>query len=83
MILAEFGLPRDAFDKVVDRPGHDRRYAVDASKLMRALGWKPVRTDFEAGLRETIAWYRNNTEWWIRAKEETEQMCASLAIALR
>lgn len=82
MILAEFGLPKDAFDKVADRPGHDRRYAVDASKLMRALGWRPVHTDFEAGLRETIAWYRDNTEWWIRAKGEAEQMYASLASAL-
>lgn len=66
MILAEFGLPGDAFDKVADRPRHDRRYAVDASKLMRALGWRPVHTDFEAGLREAIAWYRDNTEWWKR-----------------
>ena len=79
MILAEFGLPGDAFDKVADRPGHDRRYAVDASKLMRTLGWRPVHTDFEAGLRETIAWYRDNAEWWKMEKEETEQRYRSLA----
>lgn len=79
MILAEFGLPRDAFDKVADRPRHDRRYAVDASKLMQTLGWRPTHTDLEAGLRETIAWYRNNTEWWGDEKEETEQRYRSLA----
>ena len=79
MILAEFGLPGDAFDKIADRPGHDRRYAVDASKLMRTLGWRPVHTDFEAGLRETIAWYRDNAEWWKMEKEETEQRYRSLA----
>ena len=73
MILAEFGLPGDVFDKVADRPGHDKRYAVDASKLMQTLGWSPVHTDFEAGLRETIAWYRNNIDWWKGEKEETEQ----------
>lgn len=78
MILAEFGLPKDAFDKVADRPGHDKRYAVDASKLTQTLGWRPVHTDFEAGLRETIAWYRDNIEWWIKAKEETEQRYRSL-----
>ena len=79
MTLAEFGLPGDAFDKVADRPGHDRRYAVDASKLMQTLGWRPVHTDFEAGLRETIAWYRDNAEWWKMEKEETEQRYCSLA----
>lgn len=73
MILAESGLPRNAFDKVADRPGHDRRYAVDASKLSQTLDWRPVHTDFEAGLRETIAWYRDNIEWWKGEKEETER----------
>lgn len=53
MIPSEFGLPGDAFDKVADRPGHDKRYAVDASKLMQTLGWGPAHTDFEAGLRNT------------------------------
>lgn len=78
MILAEFGLPRDAFDKVADRPGHDKRYAVDASKLTQTLGWRPVHTDFEAGLRETISWYRDNIDWWKDEKEETEQRYCSL-----
>lgn len=81
MILAESELPRNAFDKVADRPGHDKRYAVDASKLSQTLGWRPVHTDFETGLRETIAWYRDNIEWWKREKEETEQRYHSQASA--
>ncbi len=47
---------------VKDRPGHDRRYAIDASKIKRELGWEPSVT-FEQGLSETIDWYLNNTEW--------------------
>jgi dTDP-glucose 4,6-dehydratase len=47
---------------VTDRPGHDRRYAIDAGKLRRQLGWTP-RHDFDGGLRETIAWYLRNREW--------------------
>jgi dTDP-glucose 4,6-dehydratase len=47
---------------VKDRPGHDRRYAIDASKIERELGWKPAET-FETGIRKTIAWYLTNPEW--------------------
>ena len=47
---------------VTDRPGHDRRYSLDSSKL-RALGWRPER-DFETGLAETVAWYRERRDWW-------------------
>ncbi|MFM9726279.1 GDP-mannose 4,6-dehydratase, partial [Streptomyces scabiei] len=47
---------------VKDRPGHDRRYAIDASKINKELGWKPTVT-FEEGLAETIDWYLSNTEW--------------------
>jgi dTDP-glucose 4,6-dehydratase len=47
---------------VKDRPGHDRRYAIDARKLERELGWKPAET-FETGIRKTVAWYLDNTEW--------------------
>ena len=61
-ILAELGQPADAFDLVADRPGHDRRCAVDASKLRRELGWSPVHADFEAGLAQTVAWYREPPE---------------------
>ena len=61
-ILAELGQPADAFDLVADRPGHDRRCAVDASKLRRELGWSPAHADFEAGLAQTVAWYRVHGE---------------------
>lgn len=50
---------------VVDRPGHDLRYAVDSSKLQRELGWRPSES-FESGLRRTVAWYLANREWWQR-----------------
>ncbi len=48
---------------VADRPGHDRRYAMDATKLRRELGWQP-RESFETGLRKTVAWYLDNRWWW-------------------
>lgn len=54
MILEAMGKPRDFIDWVSDRPGHDRRYAIDASKLRRELGWVPIHDDFESGLREVI-----------------------------
>jgi dTDP-glucose 4,6-dehydratase len=47
---------------VQDRPGHDRRYAIDASKIERELGWKPAET-FESGIRKTVQWYLANPEW--------------------
>ena len=71
-ILRAFGRPEDDFDWVRDRPGHDRRYAIDSTKLRRELGWEPQRTDFAAGLAETIEWYRENESWWRPAKEATE-----------
>ena len=71
-ILRAFGRPGDDFDWVRDRPGHDRRYAIDSAKLRRELGWEPAHTDFAAGLAETIEWYRENEAWWRPAKEATE-----------
>jgi dTDP-glucose 4,6-dehydratase len=50
---------------VADRPGHDKRYAIDAGKLERELGWRPAET-FESGLRKTVQWYLNNRTWWER-----------------
>lgn len=60
------------FDHVPDRAGHDLRYALDPSALRDELGWKPQRTDFEAGLRETIDWYRANESWWTPLKDAIE-----------
>ncbi|SAL61561.1 dTDP-glucose 4,6-dehydratase [Caballeronia telluris] len=57
------GAYRDQITFVKDRPGHDQRYAIDARKLERELGWKPAET-FETGLRKTAAWYLANREWW-------------------
>lgn len=53
---------------VADRPGHDHRYAIDASKIERELGWKPLET-FESGIRKTVEWYLANEKWWRRVKE--------------
>ena len=55
----------DLITYVTDRPGHDVRYAIDASKIERELGWKPEET-FETGLRKTVEWYLENKEWWCR-----------------
>ena len=71
-ILEAFGRGADDFDWVRDRPGHDRRYAIDSSKLRRELGWEPRHTDFSEGLEQTIRWYRDNEQWWRPAKEATE-----------
>ncbi len=71
-LLEVFGRPRDAYDLVTDRPGHDRRYAVDASKLRGELGWEPRWTSFADGLAATVDWYKSNESWWRPHKAETE-----------
>ena len=68
IILAELGKPESLLTFVKDRPGHDRRYAIDASKIERELGWQPSY-QFEAAIRETIQWYRKNTEWVQKIEE--------------
>ena len=62
LILKELGKPESLINYVTDRLGHDRRYAIDSSKIQRELGWKP-EISFEDGIRETIRWYRENQEW--------------------
>jgi dTDP-glucose 4,6-dehydratase len=61
-LLDHLGKPHDLITYVTDRPGHDRRYAIDATKIREELGWEP-RVVFEDGLGETIAWYRDNGPW--------------------
>lgn len=71
-ILKGMGKDENDFDWVKDRPGHDRRYAIDSTKLRTELGWQPQHTNFEEGLAQTIQWYKNNESWWRPAKEATE-----------
>jgi dTDP-glucose 4,6-dehydratase len=66
MMLSILGKPETLMRRVADRPGHDKRYALDTAKL-RALGWAP-RRDFEAALRETVEWYTRNEWWWRKIK---------------
>jgi dTDP-glucose 4,6-dehydratase len=63
LILAHLGKPESLIAYVTDRPGHDRRYAIDSSKIHHALGWKP-RHRAEQGIRETVDWYLTNRAWW-------------------
>lgn len=71
IILDELGLDESAVRRVTDRPGHDRRYSLDCTK-MHSLGWHP-KVDFEQGLRATICWYRDNEWWWSKIKHGTEE----------
>ena len=68
-ILRIVGKPESLIERVPDRPGHDRRYALDTAKLT-ALGWRP-QVDFASGLNDTVEWYRAN-EWWWRPIRETD-----------
>ncbi|MCC6805871.1 MAG: dTDP-glucose 4,6-dehydratase [Deltaproteobacteria bacterium] len=66
-VLKELNKPESLIKYVTDRPGHDRRYAIDAAKIERELGWKPSYT-FETGIKQTIAWYLDNKGWWERIR---------------
>ena len=65
LILQHLGKPQSLINFVKDRPGHDRRYAMDATKMKNELGWQPSHT-FENGIKETIEWYRQKESWWKR-----------------
>ena len=74
MILKFVGKSEDNFEFVKDRPGHDRRYAIDSTKILK-LGWKPdyPREKFEQGLKETIDWYLKNKDWVDKLKAKAEK----------
>ncbi len=66
-ILDLLGKPRSLIRYVADRPGHDRRYAIDFSKIRRELGWRPIYT-FERGIERTVQWYLTHEAWWRKIK---------------
>ena len=68
-ILDRLGKPHSLIRFVTDRPGHDRRYAIDFSKIERELGWKPS-ISFEEGISRTVEWYLTHREWWKKIKTE-------------
>lgn len=72
LILELMDRPANWYEHVPDRPAHDRRYAIDATRLREELGWEPVYTDFRDGLAATIKWYEEHPEWWRPLKEATE-----------
>lgn len=67
------GKDESSIEFVKDRPGHDRRYAVDWSKINRELGWAPS-AGFEARLEETVAWYKSHASWWQALKAQSESI---------
>lgn len=71
-ILKLMGQDSSNYEQVSDRPGHDLRYAIDATKLQNELGWKSKYGDFRIGLEATIEWYKSNPDWWKPQKAETE-----------
>ena len=72
LILELMGKDESWLEHVNDRPGHDLRYAIDATKLKKELGWEPKFTDFREGLQATIDWYTQNQDWWKPQKAATE-----------
>jgi dTDP-glucose 4,6-dehydratase len=69
-ILSILGKDESLIEYVVDRPGHDLRYAIDPTKISNELGWLP-KTSFEEGIKKTIQWYLYNKEWWQHILERT------------
>jgi dTDP-glucose 4,6-dehydratase len=77
LILRLMGRDDDDFDHVSDRAGHDLRYAIESAKLRDELGWQPRYDDFEAGLEQTIEWYRAHEHWWRPHKDAVEDAYAA------
>ena len=66
-IIELMGKDENSIEYVKDRPGHDKRYAIDFSKIKNELGWEP-QVSFEDGLQKTVEWYKNNESWWKNIK---------------
>jgi dTDP-glucose 4,6-dehydratase len=77
-ILTIMGKPRDWYDQVVDRAGHDLRYAIDASRLRDELDWAPAYRDLRSGLERTIVWYADHRDWWMPVKAAVEARYAAV-----
>jgi dTDP-glucose 4,6-dehydratase len=76
-LLRLFGRSEDDIEFVTDRAGHDRRYAIESGKLRAELDWSPRFQNFEAGLADTVDWYRRHEDWWRPHKEATEAFYAT------
>jgi dTDP-glucose 4,6-dehydratase len=74
IILDAMGQPKDSFDFVTDRPGHDLRYAIDSTKLRTELDWRPRFTNFDEGISATIDWYTEHQSWWENDKHSVEEL---------
>jgi dTDP-glucose 4,6-dehydratase len=83
-IARAVGAPEELIRFVTDRPGHDRRYAIDFARARAELGWEPGRS-FEEGLDDTVRWYLEHREWWQRVRDgayrESAEMIASWGAA--
>ncbi|MDR0435566.1 MAG: dTDP-glucose 4,6-dehydratase [Propionibacteriaceae bacterium] len=77
LILELMGHDPHDYEHVADRPGHDMRYAIDATKLREDTGWTPQFPDFRSGLADTIEWYRTHEDWWRAQKAEVEAKYAA------
>lgn len=73
LICEVMGVCADAIHFVADRPGHDRRYALDATKIITELNWHPQHTDFVRGIEQTVLWYVDHRSWWEPYKAQTEK----------
>jgi dTDP-glucose 4,6-dehydratase len=76
-ILSVMDKPESLIKFVTDRPGHDRRYAIDSAKIRRELGWQTQKT-FEQGLRETVQWYLDNPEWVANVRRREQEMLSAV-----